>query len=422
MKMIHRYFVSLAAVLWAACSPIAPTNQIQTSIPTELRHETPTILDYPTELPATASSTQTLDSSQSCVGSGKNLPRDIEGEFVLSGAYSLYRPAIELHQSAPYILIPITGSKIEFSPTGGGDFSVSPDRKWLAYFTGQKVTSGQLTIIGNDGKLLKTYPGKGWWALVGWLGNSRLLISKFAKENPYSSIILDPFSGTKEELMPNYPDIYSLYPWMPHWNEYASIETVYNSDLSMVVYPKDPGKIVLWDIKAEKEITEITDYNSGSSAPLWLSNGKQFIIDISAIRDENNPYHEDLVLVNSDGQAKRLTHLSTMYKIADIKEFSESADGRYIAFWFRGTDSPPNSAWIYQLVIYDMQTEKTKLFCVNTIDDVYAPVWSPTGNQLLVAGFLDTIDNYGTLFINVESGLLAQVEKNSIPVGWMLTP
>jgi len=247
-----------------------------------------------------------------------------------------------------------------------------------------------------------------------------LLISKFGgRQNPYSSLIFDPFTGkTEQELSPNYPNIFTGYSGeLSPWDKYQLPETVYNPDLSMVVYPKNPNTIIMLNIITKKEIAEITDRSASSHAPLWLSNRKEFIIDVTTKNTPDQWYQDELISVGIDGQIRQLTHLSDLHYVnVAIQNYSESNDGRYIAFWFAQINSGPS-----RLAIYDTLTENTKVFC--TIVGGYVhPIWSPNSHQLLVDGTFDNLDNYGTIFVDIESGLLAQVEKGVIPEGWMIVP
>jgi hypothetical protein len=185
--------------------------------------------------------------------------------------------------------------------------------------------------------------------------------------------------------------------------------------MSMVVYPKTPSKIVLWDIHAKKEVAEITDRSGSNNAPLWLLNEKEFIIDLTTSNSNEQWYQDELFRVGIDGQIKQLTHLVDLgYKNISIQQYSESSDGRYIAFWFAQIQSGPS-----RFAIYDKTSGNTKVFCT-IVGGLTVPVWSPTGHQVLVDGTFDTLDNYGAIFIDVDKDWLAQVEKGVVPVGWML--
>lgn len=429
MKNNLEYTMLLTLFLWVGCSTIPSAM----NMPAKLAGETSTPKPLP-ELP-TPTPTILKAPGKQCLGSQQTFPSNIVGQFVLSGYYDLYKPGLELHKSSSYILIPASGNKLQLPQENGDELSsfvVSPDRKWLVYYAQQSGKSGQWFVIGNDGKLLKQYPGKeypqgDWQVVVGWIDDEHLLISKFAKENPYPSIVFDPFSGKNhDELLPNFPGIYSGRPWMD-WGRYASTETIYNSDLSLVIYPtsattKNPiSKIILWDIKAKKTLAEVRDPWASSSTPLWSPRGKDFIVDAPIAYELDHPNQDELMRVGVDGKVERLTHLLDLYDEVQILNFSQSLDGRYIALWFYHGASSSNVK-IYQLAIFDTKTEQTKIACVNTIARAFPPVWSPSGYQLLAAGYLDNLDNYGTVFIDVENSVLAQVEKGVIPVGWMAEP
>ena len=435
MSKFFRYIMLINLAVLIGCSSVTPPIQLWTTTPIASPEKTATISSPTPSLPLPTPVVSTLPTTSSvgqCIGSQQNLPTNIDGEFVLSGNYALLVHGIQLHQSPSYILTPATGGKLPIplkSEDEHIDFSVSPNKKWLAYYVPKTGRNGQLILIGNDGKTQKTYPTVGWWGVMGWIDDDRLLISKLAAENPFTSFVFDPFKGNLEkELPPNYPGIYTGGPSMDSWGVYGLPETVYNSDLSMVVYPKDPNNIILWDIKAKKEIAQIKDYGPYSKAPLWLGNGKQFIINISIVEESENTYREEIMSVSTDGSINRLTHMVDQYGSADIDEYSESADGRFIAFWFRRV--VPLSG-IFQLAIYDTQTEKTKILCVNSGTYLHAPVWSPSSHQLLAAGFLENVGNlledadkynYGTVFVDVDNESLSLVEKDVIPVGWMVNP
>ena len=65
-------------------------------------------------------------------------------------------------------------------------------------------------VVAVDGQPFQLIPWEeGWMTVEGWLDNERLLISR-RRKGQYdldSMIVLNPFTGQRTELAPNYPDI-----------------------------------------------------------------------------------------------------------------------------------------------------------------------------------------------------------------------
>ena len=254
MKKLGSYTfwtIALTAYWLFGCSLYAPTGQIATSAVTQVPLPTSTGEGI---LPTAA--------ADQCFGSRENLPVGVDGLFVLSGNYYLYRPGLELHRSPSYILMASTQNKIQLPQTENPeteDFVVSPDKKQVAYLVPDTddMRNGRLLMIGNNGKLSKEYAVRGWFSVVGWINERRLLISKLAETYPFPAVIFDPVSGKEVELPPNYPDIHVGRPGLFTWDRYVTIETEYSPDLDFVVYPKTPNEIILWDIIAKKRIAVV---------------------------------------------------------------------------------------------------------------------------------------------------------------------
>lgn len=419
--------IGLIILVVTSCSPATSTAQPPKNT-TTAPFTTVTIVSTvsPTLPASTLAEAQPTPVSSECFGEEQNLPGDIAGSLVLSGDYYLYNPALIQYHNPTYIFVPNTGDKIDLPVQGGSDFSVSPDKQWLAYYVKSKSLDGTLVVVGNDGKLFNKYPVRNWWGIQKWIDDGRLLVTKFSPQNPFPTLVFNAFTGKiEQELPPIYPEIFSgARQGLYSWNRYQLPETIYNTDLSLVIYPTDTTinnprrKIILWDIKAGKVLNEIIDTWSTSRTPLWLNDQQAFVVNVSTSQDINRPNQDELMLVGIDGQVKQLTHLRDLgYQNVSIQpDFSESADGRFIAFWFFA-DNQESSL----LGIYDMAKESIKVLCIN-IGGYVTPVWSPSGHQLLIDGTFNNLDNYGTIFVDVEQGILAQVEKGVIPVEWLVTP
>jgi len=407
-KIYVYYNIFLIANFLLGCSLHGTTTQPEAGIGTQTPNQTSN------QITATS-----IGHDDKCLGALGNLPNNINGRFVLSENYHLYRPGLELHQGLSYIFAPITEEKIPLYKTENQNvsefFSVAPNKERLAYLVRDTdMRNGWLIIVENNGKPAKQYYYYGWDNLVWWVNDRQILVSKLAEEYPFITIAFDTINEKEEELLPNYPNIDRGETWgLPSWNEYFAVMTVYSHDLNFVIYPKSGSDIILWDRKNQKTITEFSAAIIGEN-PLWLSDGQAFIIPASVNSTEYSS--RELMRIGVDGQTTQLTNLGDSYKSSAVWAPRESFDGRYIAFWFKQNNTDES-----KLAVYSTLTGTTSVFCVNGGGYV-GPVWSPDGHQLLVDGFFDNIDNYSTVFVDIEKGLLATVKKGVIPVGWMVSP
>ena len=414
-------------LLLTGCATATPVPPTSTSAPTQVPTETFTPTSTPTATP-TATATPLPDPITQCVDSTEVFPAEtIAGEFVLGGDYYLYLPKLVSYESPSFIFAPATGTKISLPQASGEEilhFVVSPDKKRLAYstyYTNNGKPHFRLIVLENDGSIRKQY----WdpiWNLVGWADDNHLLLGQKGDQEPDPAIVLNPFSGEQETIPFNYPNANPKMNPSIGWNSYRSIEAVYSPDLSLVVYHGEAadysatgyGSIILWDRATGKTLNHIVDPALLSDAPLWLSNGKQFLVNVTINGIDSGIM--ELFRLSVDGDVERLTHLADLYGRVEVRGYSISADERYIAFWFHRGD------FIYHLAVLDLQTKTVEGICVNSTHDPYAPIWSPDGHQLLVAGYMDIVDNFGTIFVDIDKGILSQVEKGAIPVGWMASP
>ena len=176
-----------------------------------------------------------------------------------------------------------TGAKT--TPVGDIYLSaVSPNRKFIAYIdaTGSReewslviTTSGSTNIISWE---------TDWLSIGYWLDNKRLLILRNRDPLLPSTIVLNPFSGERKEILPDYPDIetnyYSAEWWLP----------VYDPTLTRVVYPRVAGeeRIVLWDLQKQRSITYLSSRNNPYGlTPVWSSNGQFFVMALEDPVNDN---------------------------------------------------------------------------------------------------------------------------------------
>lgn len=301
---------------------------------------------------------------------------------------------------------------------------VSPDRQWLSYIE-ESYLYQKAKIRSSDGKKIITIDlntiDKNI-VLGGWANNEVLIFLKFEEDGsvdqPLILIALNPFSGEKKELPPNFPGIYDNDPW--GWNN--SGRTLYSPDFRYVVYfsvGKNFG-YTLWDIENEKSITSIETLNP-RIAPQWMVGGKAFIAQVFS----------EFYFADIDGRAGQLTDFGNLFsgKDIEIRTWSQSPDSSYIAFFmsFKSGEQVLED----RLMVLDTETGKVTDYCIpgdtlrvastDVIGYSPAPIWSPDGKALLVESRIE-LDKSRLILVDLVEKNATQIMENTVPFGWMLLP
>ena len=325
-----------------------------------------------------------------------------------------------------YLLDLKTGNK-KLLPHKSGEVpisgSVSPNGKWLAYlaYVHWTPSDSRLMIISADGKVAKTFHWKDDWRdIIGWLDNKNLLIGRIG-DPLFTLIVLNPFTGDQIELLPDYPDIYTLYPF-PDWGNYAVNNTVYDPTLSFVVYPSYDA-IVLRNIKTSQDLTLIPKGWMYGPAPKWSPDGSQVIIasQITTTISVSDTYirREEIFSLSKEGEVHRLTHLTNHYSMVTIGQLSWSPNGRYIAFWLYGE---LNLFLIDHLAVLDTVTGIVTDYCLHgSVEGSRDPKWSPDSQQLVI-DFHEYYDTHHAIMVDIVKGFAVEIANDLSPMGWMWGP
>lgn len=302
--------------------------------------------------------------------------------------------------------------------------TVSPDRDKLAY-----EIDGELIILDNHGNEIKRIPDpNNQLSLAQWIDNERLVISyrnlKAGESFALCTIIvLNPFTGEKQEIFPEYPDINDFFPPAFHWEGYYRSRIVPNPALTQIIYPAISGNLILWDMVASHEIQHIygIDY---FNTPWWSPDGKRFVTSAPVKFtdsegkahiniDDGLPYigGDELVTVNQAGEIKRVTFLTTEYE-ADEFHYSWSPDGQKIAFWLQ-LDKNTNP----QLAVANVNTGEVTNYCISSTYSGARIIWSQDGNQLALSLIKD---NYpSTLIVDLQIHAAIKVADKASVLGWV---
>lgn len=300
---------------------------------------------------------------------------------------------------------------------------ISPDRKWLSY---DNAASGKLLIKSANGEIQAQASLKQGWLTFNqgfWLDNEQLWFPVFPRimqGEVAPMVIINPFTGKQQEIPSDYPGIksyqygFSTSPGL-HFG-YSSV--VYHPSLNVVIYPQvadDGWYIVLWDRQAKKIVAKIPDGGLYGHMPLWLPDGKQFVV--LARPDWDSP--REWIMVSHKGEIRRLTHFEDVYAQFEIGLYaSVSPDGHYLAFGL-SQDADTNSDHPKQLIILDLKTGEAINTCIPF--SFPEPIWSPDSQYLAVLSRDANNNPPPIVVLSIEQQWAAIVSKESKakPVGWL---
>jgi hypothetical protein len=311
----------------------------------------------------------------------------------------------------------------EFSPSLDSIYQSSPDRCRIAFRAqkydaqGKKIAGDDL-IVATSERAQVVVPQAGQWnQLVGWLDYKRLIVEP-SYEVPFGTLLLvDPFTGNKQEIRPAFPGLSDLAN-MQWWN---TSHTFYDPTLSRVVYLFEGTvdsypqyRLALWNLQTRQEIWHLNiDMTSGSLAgePTWSPDGSRFAISVPV--DDGKRFQ--ILVVNQDGK----TLLTNELAFTDLTDggflLSEwDPTGRYLYYQLVAASVYLGTPRIY---ILDTQSGQMAGYCAKPYD---LPQWSPDGRQLLIL----SRDPEQILLLDLNQKLLSQVGglQGYAPVAWLTDP
>ena len=310
---------------------------------------------------------------------------------------------------------------------------VSPDGAKLAYI---QKSPRKLVIASSSGVTLQTYviPGS-WTALISWVSENRLFIEKRvyigeSRIEPGKLISFDLDTGEFAELFPDFPDIVPFVESYPHWE--GNMTFLPNPMLEYTFYAVAGGGIVVWDLGTQKEIGHIFDWSNPHTDPVWGREGEWFIVNVPlAIGDDSKQYTNwedelpykfgfyDLFLVRVNGDIQRLSYFSTFFS-SEITSLSLSPDETHLAFWIDTQYERKDPNW--QLGILNISTGKVKIYCFSPGDALVpeAPIWSPSGQNLMVTKYNEYEFMDAEVFlIDLVSGEIYSFQESAVGLGWL---
>jgi hypothetical protein len=315
-----------------------------------------------------------------------------------------------------------------------GGFVVSPNRQLVAftraYFDDQGVfIRDELVIATADGKQQAAASWEdGWTGIVDWLDNERLLINisglnheEATARKAATLLVLNPFTGERTILRPDFPDIYNIRP-IPSWGDWSI--TVYDPQLTRVVYltltQKGEYAYALSDLQTGEVLTQFISYLI--EPPRWSPDSSQFVVTAPVSSQDGS----ELFLVIRNGLIERLTNLN-VYRKAYFSGYSWSPNGRNLAAWL--TPGPFADSKVAELVLIDTMSKQVMDLCVKVKygGEGYGgggplpPIWSPDGNQLVVMDWYEK-DHRRVFLVDRVQNFITPIAEDMEPVGWMRAP
>lgn len=398
-------------------SPISPTNKPTLTF-------TPTLIFTPTPIfpPETNLSVQ-------CVEVLNEFPphSNLVGKIIFESLPGNQNEAILLDIS--------TGRSIQLNEQNEVLHGIvtSADRRYVAFESHildseRQVIQDKLVISSADGKRQKEIPWEEKWGdLLTFLDEQRLMIiqresnSMDENEYPFSYLAINPFSGERKVLRPNYPVfLYDFYLKI-NWDGWLGF--MYSPTLQYVIYPKiiqeddEYFTFALWDVTNQQQVASIEDiykesqyFSARTQMPRWFHGGSKF--GLTALDRLETTW--ELFQVYQDGKVDQLTHLTSVADLMGMT-YSWSPNGDKIAMYLARYDLKDSS----HVAVLDLDTRNVTDYCIPIRGLVRVdPIWSPDGNQFLVVDAYAE-NHQSVILVDITQGYAVQIAEDKTPVGWM---
>lgn len=316
------------------------------------------------------------------------------------------------------------------------DFDVSPDAEHILYQHYSARTKEQRLVIA-------TAKGRPIWSQVidsfywNWFDDEHLVGLVIPENDTPSLFLLNPFTGEKQELRVDFPDSRLFISNNVRWRYSNGGLPIYDPTLTRVIYPEcDPQclnrqagwPIVLWGVETDQVLARIMTMDVYGNTPLWLPDGKQFIIATRVGSYNQDLTSNEFYIMSRDGLLRQLTHFMDYYEQISIPDnYILSPDGKLLAFWIVAKPSRYEGA---RLAVLNIETGEVTNYCIQgdplldmaiLSNNLVDPIWSPDSTQLLVISrdLQDQIP-WRTVLLDLARGYATSVGDDTRPVAWMV--
>ena len=360
----------------------------------------------------------------------------VSGNIVL-GSQSKDNPGVFFKNIATGDMVQVVGKDEHY-----GSMVIAPNRKLMAFMNFGEYWGAvkNLILMNGNGERVKVLPwNESWFNLQAITDEQRLLITYNrgqAEDYPKALVVLDPFTNQQTIIDPVFPD-YIKDAYVPYWDGWYGV--IYDPTASYAIYPMTMQEgggefytFALWDVLNKQVVGSFEEIFwdavfSSRAAPMlrWSSDGSMFGLPANSAAGELGEF--DLYKVRTDGQAERLTYLSSIAYMRGLT-FSWSPDDQKIAMLL---DLRPDLLDLREnhLAVLNTQSGVVTDYCVTTeFSYEYAPIWSPDGNLLLLYDIYaekDPSDENDSdlqsrvVLVDIAQGFAAVIAEDMLPMGWL---
>jgi hypothetical protein len=413
-------------------TPISPTTDGKEQSPTATLTPTLSFTPTPTFPPETNLSVQ-------CLEVLTELPTysNLDGKIVLNS----------LLENETILLDISTGRSFSLNEQNEVLHGIvtSTDRKSIAFEShildsDRQVVKEKLVVSSADGERQKELPWEERWEdILTFLDDQRLMIQQRESnsigenEYPFSFLAINPFSGERIVMKPNYPGFLDKYYLQIDWDGWEGF--MYSPTLQYVIYPQiiqgddEFFTFALWDVIKQQQVASFEDiyrwsiyWSAGTEMPRWFHDGSKFGMIANIPRDEK--VEIELFQISQDGKVEQLTHLTPVAGLWGLT-YSWSPKGDKIAMnlytlydlqytWYDLFDGT-------HVAVLDLDTQAVTDYCipirgVTKVD----PIWSPDGNQFLVVDAYAE-NHQSVILVDITQGYAVQIAEDMMPMGWLVS-
>ena len=292
---------------------------------------------------------------------------------------------------------------------------VSPDQKLIAAYSEETL---KVTVYDSSRRMINRFK-VGDVSFASWVNDYEILFFDRSDEMNIASIY-NVFNGEKRIIFLDFPNI-AYKNRMPGagWFGYvfSPQKIVVHPSQGYLLYPATDvslidayGYLVLWDQKAQKEITRLSNINKLSSEPVWSPDGEYYVVEMMG-------KYVDLGNIFLGDVEGNVTNITNLEDAANFYGFSWSPDGEKIAFWYYYV----NEGEIYSdshLSVLDVNSGELQVFCLEGYGKIH---WSVDEKTLFVSILSNpSRGDQAAAIISLQEGWISVLGEDYEALGWMV--